>query len=64
MTTPRCNGFCQQGRVPCACDPYSGEPLPGLVRWMDRHPNLAPVLMVAFVLLVLGIGGFIDGGAL
>jgi hypothetical protein len=53
-----------QGRVPYAFDPYADEPAPWLVRWMDRNPNLAPVLMVAFVLLVLGIGGWIDGGSL
>lgn len=59
-----CRGYCQQGRLPCACDPYAGEVAPRLVAWLDRHPNLAPVLMVAFILLVLGIGGWIDGGAL
>lgn len=60
----RCNGYCQQGRIPCACDPYSDEPFPRFVAWMDKHPRLSPVLIVAFVLLVLGVGGWIDGGAL
>jgi hypothetical protein len=34
------------------------------VRWIDEHPMLAPVLMVAFLLLTLVIGGLLDGGPL
>jgi hypothetical protein len=51
-----------QGRVPYAFDPYANEPSPRLVAWLDRHPVLAPVLMVAFILLALGVGGWIDHG--
>lgn len=64
MKAPQCSGYCQQGRIPCACDPYANEIAPRFVKWLDDHPTLAPILIVAFVLLVLGIGGAIDGGAL
>jgi hypothetical protein len=64
MNYPKCSGYCQQGRIPCACDPYQDEPSPRLVRWLDEHPMLAPVLMVAFLLLTLVIGGLLDGGPL
>lgn len=77
---PRCGGFCNQGRAGCDCqpmpaeactelgaqpsDPYADELLPGFVRWIDTHPTLAAWACIAFLLLVLGIGGFIDHGAL
>lgn len=64
MNTPHCSGYCQQGRIPCACDPYANEPSPRLARWIDEHPTLAPVLMVGFLLLTLVIGGLLDGGPL
>lgn len=62
-------GCDQQGRlepsIPCACDPYAHEIAPRFVEWIDSHPVLAPVLMVAFILLALGVAGWIDhGGAL
>jgi len=64
MSAPRCSGFCHQGRAACSCDPYANEPAPRFVRWLDEHPRLSQVLGLAFVLLVLGVGGVIDGGVL
>lgn len=62
MKVPHCSGYCQQGRIPCACDPYANEIAPRFVEWIDSHPVLAPVLMVAFILLALGVAGWIDHG--
>ena len=64
MKAPQCSGPCAQGRLPCACDPYRDEPSPRLVKWLDDHPVLAPVLMVGFLLLTLVVGGLLDGGPL
>lgn len=55
-------GTCNQGRTGCKCDPYRDELAPRFVRWLDENPRLSQVLGLAFVLLVLGVGGAIDGG--
>lgn len=62
MNYPSCKGTCRQGHELCNCDPYEGELAPRFVEWIDSHPVLAPVLMVAFILLALGVAGWIDHG--
>ncbi len=57
-------GTCNQGRNNCQCDPYAHELAPRFVRWLDENPRLSQFLGLAFVLLVLGVGGAIDGGVL
>jgi len=56
-----CRGYCQQGRLPCACDPYAGYVWSGLHKWLDSHPILAPIIMVGFILGVFVFGAIIDG---